>query len=154
MGGAFFGTATMEKFSEVLAKKDSDLAALQGQLSSMTTVKRLFLCCDLWWQQRERENVCVCGCVCSTDELEEEVVRLTTENASLQQQTSKLRETSKAVEEMQQRAAAAERQLSAAQMRLEELELDAEDMRQSYRLQLDQLAQENERLRSKATTTA
>ena len=39
----FFGTATMEKFSEALAKKESDVAALQGQLTSLLSVKRLFI---------------------------------------------------------------------------------------------------------------
>ena len=39
----FFGTATMEKFSEALAKKESDVAALQGQLASLLSVKRLSL---------------------------------------------------------------------------------------------------------------
>ena len=39
------------------------------------------------------------------------------------------------------------KQLEIANAKLEEMQLDADDMRQSYRLQLDQLAQENERLR-------
>ena len=89
-------------------------------------------------------------CCNQTDDLEEEVVRLTTENAALQQQVEEGKEAGKCAADLKRRLGAVSAQLEAAQARLEEMRLDADDMRQSYRLQLDQLAQENERLRGTA----
>lgn len=134
----FFGTATMEKFSEALAKKESDVAALQGQLTSLLSVKRLLLFLHILF--------IVHTCCCS-GELEEEVLRLTSENATLQGHLNEKDSSREAVAALQKRNHAIMKQLEVANTRLEEMQLDADDMRQSYRLQLDQLAQENERLR-------
>ena len=86
-----------------------------------------------------------------TDELEEEVLRLTTDNASLQQSVNGKNTAKEALEAAQKQNRILTSQLENARTRLEEMQLDAEDMKQSYRLQLDQLAQDNERLRQQAS---
>lgn len=84
---------------------------------------------------------------CCSGELEEEVLRLTSENATLQGHLNEKDSSREAVAALQKQNHAIMKQLEVANTRLEEMQLDADDMRQSYRLQLDQLAQENERLR-------
>ena len=80
-------------------------------------------------------------------ELDEEVLRLTSENATLQGRLSEKDSSRETIAALQKQNNSVMKQLEVANARLEEMQLDADDMRQSYRLQLDQLAQENERLR-------
>ena len=84
--------------------------------------------------------------------MEEEVLRLTTDNATLQQSVNGKNTTKEALEAAQRQNQILTRELDNARTRLEEMQLDAEDMKQSYRLQLDQLAQDNERLRQQQST--
>ena len=83
-----------------------------------------------------------------TGELEEEVLRLTSENVSLQGHLSEKDSSRDALAALQKQNSSLVKQLEVANTKLEEMQLDADDMRQSYRLQLDQLAHENERLRN------
>ena len=80
-------------------------------------------------------------------ELDEEVLRLTSENATLQGRLSEKDSSRETIAALQKQNNSIMKQLEVDNSRLEEMQLDADDMRQSYRLQLDQLAQENERLR-------
>ena len=66
---------------------------------------------------------------------------------TLQGQLSEKDSSREAVTALQKQNNSIMKQLEIANAKLEEMQLDADDMRQSYRLQLDQLAQENERLR-------
>lgn len=112
----------VERLSALLAQREGEFTAVQGQLSSLKAVK---------------------------SELEEEVVRLTARTSDLQVQIDSMSRNTVACADLERRHGAALVLLGEQEERVQELLLDIEDMKATYRAQLAQLAAENESLKRK-----
>jgi chromosome segregation ATPase len=109
----------LEKLASMLSQREGELAAVQSQLAALNAVKA---------------------------ELEEEVARLTGRTSDMQAQIDQLSKAVANAASIERRHDAALILLGEQQQRVEELLLDIEDMKATYRAQLAQLAAEKESL--------